>query len=95
MLSDSLGTPSKTPAAGVFVWPRFSGWMLIALLVAALVMVPVAVTFSSFADVEGDILTHLTEFVLPELVVNTLWLVLGVGIGVSVLGVSLAWLVAM
>lgn len=69
--------------------------MLFALAVAALVLVPVVVTFSSFAQVEGDIFAHLTEFVLPELVGNTLWLVLGVAIGVSVLGVSLAWLVAM
>ena len=69
--------------------------MLLALGVAALVLVPVVVTFSSFFQVEGDLLAHLTEFVLPELVGNTLWLVLGVGVGVSVLGVSLAWLVAM
>ena len=69
--------------------------MLFALAVAALVLVPVVVTFSSFAQVEGDILAHLTEFVLPELVGNTLWLVAGVAIGVSVLGVSLAWLTAM
>ncbi len=69
--------------------------MLFALAVAALVLVPVAVTFSSFAQIEGDILAHLTEFVLPDLIGNTLWLVLGVGIGVSVLGVSLAWLTAM
>jgi iron(III) transport system permease protein len=69
--------------------------MLFALAISALVLVPVAVTFSSFVQVEGDILAHLTEFVLPELIGNTLWLVLGVGIGVSVLGVSLAWLTAM
>jgi len=69
--------------------------MLFALMVAGLVLVPVVVTFSSFAQVEGDILAHLAEFVLPELVGNTLWLVLGVGMGVSVLGVSLAWLTAM
>ncbi len=69
--------------------------MLFALAVAALVLVPVVVTFSSFAQVEGDILAHLAEFVLPELLGNTLWLVFGVGIGVSVLGVSLAWLTAM
>jgi len=85
------------PSAGVLpeARPRYSGWMLFALAVAALVLVPVVVTVSSFADVEGDILAHLTEFVLPELVGNTLWLVIGVAIGVSVLGVSLAWLAAM
>jgi iron(III) transport system permease protein len=69
--------------------------MLFALAAAALVLVPIVVTFSSFAQVEGDILAHLTEFVLPELIGNTLWLVLGVGFGVSILGVSLAWLTAM
>lgn len=69
--------------------------MLFALAIAALVLVPVAVTFSSFAEVEGDILAHLTEFVLPDLIGNTVWLMLGVGVGVSVLGVSLAWLTAM
>ena len=69
--------------------------MLFALVVAALVLVPVVVTFSSFAQAEHDILAHLIEFALPELVVNTLWLILGVGLGVSVLGVSLAWLTAM
>ena len=95
MSSDSLVIPSKTPASGVFVWPRFSGWMLLALLIATLVLIPVAVTFSAFVETPKDILSHLSEFVLPELIVNTLWLVLGVGIGVSVLGVSLAWLTAM
>ncbi|MFP5410499.1 MAG: ABC transporter permease [Gammaproteobacteria bacterium] len=69
--------------------------MLFALAVAALVLVPVVVTFSSFAQAEHDILAHLIEFALAELVVNTLWLILGVGLGVSVLGVSLAWLTAM
>lgn len=69
--------------------------MVFALLLAALTLVPVVVTFSSFAQIEGDILAHLTEFVLPELIGNTLWLIAGVGLGVSVLGVSLAWLTAM
>jgi iron(III) transport system permease protein len=86
---------SVPPVAGAFAWSRPSGWMLLALAVAALVLVPVVVTFSSFARVEGSVLAHLIEFTLPELVANTLWLVFGVGLGVSVLGVSLAWLTAM
>ncbi len=86
---------SGTPPAGVFVWRSPSGWLLLAMATAALTLVPVAVTFSAFAQVEGDILAHLAAFVLPELLANTAWLLLGVGVGVSVLGVSLAWLVAM
>jgi len=94
-LSDTHASPSKAPVAGVFVWQPPSGWILFACAIAALVLVPVVVTFSSFAQVDSNILTHLAEFVLPELVGNTVWLLLGVGIGVSVLGVSLAWLTAM
>ncbi|WP_218942704.1 iron ABC transporter permease [Rhodoferax sp. BLA1] len=74
---------------------RVDGWVLFALLLAALVLVPVVVSLSSFARIDGSILSHLSEFVLPELLVNTFWLLLGVGFGVTLLGVSLAWLVAM
>jgi len=74
---------------------RPDGWRLFAWAVAALVLVPVVVSFSSFTQLDHGTLAHLAEFVLPELIVNTFWLLLGVGVGVSLLGVSLAWLVAM
>ncbi|HOE42028.1 MAG TPA: iron ABC transporter permease [Rhodoferax sp.] len=74
---------------------RPDGWRLLSWAVAALVLVPVLVSFSSFTQLDRTTLAHLGEFVLPELLVNTFWLLLGVGLGVSVLGVSLAWLVAM
>jgi iron(III) transport system permease protein len=86
---------TKAPLGGVFVWLERHVWLLVALAVAALVLVPVVVTFSAFLDIESEVLAHLTEFVLPDLLINTFWLVLGVGLGVSVLGVSLAWLTAM
>ncbi len=87
--------PVKAPLGGAFVWAGRRAWLLSALAIAALVLVPVVVTFSAFLDIEGEILAHLAEFVLPDLLANTFWLVLGVGLGVSVLGVSLAWLTAM
>jgi iron(III) transport system permease protein len=86
---------AKTPAPGVFAFSRASGWSATALVIALLTVIPVAVIFSSWLTPEADILGHLTEFVLPELLANTFWLLLGVGIGVTVLGVSLAWLTAM
>jgi len=81
-------------AAAASRW-KIDGWLAFAMLVAALVLVPVAVSFSSFAQMDKSTLAHLGEYVLPELLLNTFWLLLGVGFGVTLLGVSLAWLVAM
>lgn len=81
------------PSSAIRVWP--DRWRLFAWAVAALVLVPVAVSFSSFRQIDSGTLAHLGEFVLPELIANTFWLLLGVGVGVTLLGVSLAWLVAM
>jgi len=82
--------PVATPAR----W-QIDGWRVFAWAIAALVLVPVVVSFSSFRQIDGGTLAHLGEFVLPELIANTFWLLLGVGVGVTLLGVSLAWLVAM
>ncbi|MBP9903922.1 MAG: iron ABC transporter permease [Rhodoferax sp.] len=76
-------------------WWQPDGWRLFAWAIAALVLVPVVVSFSSFGQIDRGTLAHLGEFVLPELLANTFWLLLGVGLGVTLLGVSLAWLVAM
>jgi iron(III) transport system permease protein len=94
-MPDSSALTAKTPSPGVFAFPRQYGWRFIAILIALLVVIPVTVIFSAWSTSEADILGHLTEFVLPELVSNTFWLLLGTGIGVTVLGVTLAWLTAM
>lgn len=80
---------------GVFAFARPNNWLIIAILIALLVIIPVVVIFSAWGKPEEDILGHLAEFVLPELLSNTFWLLLGVGLGVTFLGVSLAWLTAM
>ena len=86
---------AKTPATGVFAFTRPTSWQVIAILIALLVVIPVVVIFSAWGKSETDILRHMAEFVLPELLSNTFWLLLGVGLGVTFLGVSLAWLTAM
>ncbi len=53
------------------------------------------VVFSSLLTPESEIWRHLLKFVLPDLIVNTFWLVLGVAIGAAFLGVGLAWLTAL
>ena len=71
------------------------GWAIAAGMIALFVLVPVGVVLSSLWHPAPDIWNHLADNVLPGLLVNTFWLVVGVGIGVFVLGVGLAWLTAM
>lgn len=80
--------PASPPATGV------SGWRAVPFVVAAMVLAPVAVVFSAFLNPSGDVWQHLASTVLPDLLVNTFWLALGVGTGTVVLGVGLAWLTA-
>ncbi|PHV11030.1 ABC transporter permease [Chitinimonas sp. BJB300] len=72
------------------------GWdeNVLAWLIAAITLLPLAVVLASLLQPQADIWAHLTEFVLPGLLVNTVWLVAGVGLATLALGVSLAWLTA-
>ncbi len=69
---------------------------LAALAIAALAAGPIVSVWANLlAGGTGGTWTHLASTVLPEYVANTLWLCLGVGTGVVVVGVSTAWLVTM
>lgn len=70
-------------------------WLLIAAAIAALVLLPLSVLLLSWQQVDGEIWAHLWQTQLPRLLRNTLALVLGVGVGVTLLGVSLAWLTSL
>jgi iron(III) transport system permease protein len=69
-------------------------FQLSAFFIAALVLVPLGVVLSSVFSQTNGVWQHLMQTVLGELLLNTLWLVLGVGVGTMLLGVSLAWLTA-
>lgn len=87
----------KQPVAGVSRSGSFSErlfWKIIPFAIAALVMVPVCVVVASIFSTEDEIWQHLIATSLPRLLTNTLWLALGVMIGTSLLGVSLAWFTA-
>jgi iron(III) transport system permease protein len=63
--------------------------------VAALIAVPiVTVCLNLFAGGTGDSWAHLASTVLPSYLLNTLWLALGVCLGVVIVGVTTAWLVS-
>ena len=74
---------------------RVNRWYPITFLVAALVLLPISVLLLSWAEVDREIWAHLWDTQLPRLLGNTLLLVFGVGVGVTVLGVSLAWLTSL
>ncbi|MFQ5990233.1 MAG: iron ABC transporter permease, partial [Candidatus Methylomirabilales bacterium] len=70
-------------------------WLVAAGGVALLVATPILVVASSLVTPSVEVWRHLWETQLVELVGNTLALVVGVGIGVTVVGTGLAWLVTM
>jgi iron(III) transport system permease protein len=70
-------------------------WLkLVALLAAALIAAPLlSVAARVFSGGTGGTWSHLAATVLPDYVATTLWLCVGVGLGVAALGVGAAWLV--
>ncbi|QLC73341.1 iron ABC transporter permease [Pseudomonas sp. LPB0260] len=75
--------------------PAQRRWYPIAFAVALLVLLPLSVLLFSWHEVDRQIWAHLWQTQLLRLIGNTLVLVLGVGVGVTLLGVSLAWLTSL
>lgn len=65
------------------------------MLAVLLALAPIVLLLLSWRFDQSDIWAHLLATQLPTLLRNTLVLVVGVGVGVSLLGVALAWLTAM
>src|SRR5262245_36112387 len=76
------------------LWRRteWNALTIFACLAAALIAVPVLVVVGHVFVPAGDTWEHLAATVLPEYIANTLWLMLGTGVGVSAIGVTTAWL---
>ena len=66
-------------------------WPLPAWVLAAAVLIPLLTVFSSFLTPEKEIWQHLSTTLLPDLLSNTLILVVGVAVFTAVIGVSLGW----
>ncbi len=68
----------------------------LAFVVAALIALPVlSVGANLFAGGTADTWNHLAATVLPEYIGNSLWLCVGVAVGVGSMGTTMAWLTAM
>ena len=79
-----------TAAAGLSgqVWR----WGSRALAVA--ILLPLVVIFGAWLVPATEVWSHLAATILPTLIGNTLFLIIGVAVGTAALGVSLAWLVS-
>jgi iron(III) transport system permease protein len=74
---------------------RIDSWALYAIGVSAVLAIPVLFVAGSLFAPFGPSWSHLAATVLPLYVQNSVWLMLGVGSGVAVIGVATAWLVTM
>ncbi|MEK1943778.1 MAG: iron ABC transporter permease [Pseudomonas sp.] len=70
-------------------------WYAISFAISALVLLPLSVLLLSWQTIDHEIWAHLWDTQMPRLLGNTLILLLGVGFGVTLLGVSLAWLTSL
>lgn len=70
-----------------------AAWRYISYGIGALVLAPVLVIFASWMlPVLSEHWQHLWTYILPEILVNTIFLLLGVSLLSAALGVGLAWL---
>lgn len=99
-LEKSLPSADRSPPPGAAmpagISQRLAAWpgRLLALAISLFTVIPLAVVMTSSLSPDPAIWQHLLEFALPELLRNTLVMLLGVSVGVLLIGVSLAWLVA-
>jgi len=68
---------------------------LVTAVLASLVLLPMVVLVAAWGDIQADIWVHLWHTQLPRVLGNTLKLATGVAVGVTLLGVSLAWLTSL
>ena len=74
----------------------FPGLVVASLVLAVFIAVPIAsVATNLLIGGSGETWSHLASTVLPDYILNTVILCVGVGCGVIVVGVSTAWLVSL
>ncbi len=85
----------RPPAARSAAPISVLGWRLGLVLCAAVIALPVLVIVASLGQPFSEVWQHLLQTVLKDYVINSLLLMVGVGVGTFCLGVTTAWLTAM
>jgi iron(III) transport system permease protein len=97
-MTASTGTTPHRRAGG-----SFSGWVRKArpngvvagtVVLALLVLLPIGAVVASLFSSSGGSIGHLATTLLPELLLNTLGLIVFVGLGTAIVGTATAWLVS-
>lgn len=70
-------------------------WAVIAVSTALIVAAPILAILANLGQPATEVWQHLAATVLPEMLQNTIALVVGVGLGSAVIGTGCAWLVTM
>ena len=68
---------------------------LVMVLLTFVLATPLIVIVSNLVDPNGEVLSHLIDTVLAEYLTNSFIIMIGVGLGTVILGVSAAWLTSM
>ncbi|MEX0961220.1 MAG: iron ABC transporter permease [Burkholderiales bacterium] len=92
--------PVIADAPGLLRAPRsrgvsaVTGWRVALFTIAVLATAPLAVIFASFLTPADDVWRHFASTILSGLIFNTVVLAVAVGAASAMIGVGLAWLVA-
>ena len=70
-------------------------WTIAVATIALIVAAPILLIISSIFSPSTEIWQHISTTVLPKYILNSLYLMLGVAVGVSFVGITAAWLVTM
>ena len=88
-------SPFRIPPPLMWLKSPTFRWTIAVWWVALLVAFPILVVLGSIFAPTGEIWNHLVTTVLQQYITHSLMLMVGVGLGVSLLGVGTAWLVTM
>jgi len=86
--------PQRAAGAKKEIWSWLNVWSIGTVLIAATMTVPILAVLYIGLTPGDEIWSHLVDTVLPGYITTTLLLMIGVGVGTLLIGVSSAWLVS-
>jgi iron(III) transport system permease protein len=78
----------------LYIRRRYNRWSALAIVLVALIGIPIFTILLTLLEGPGPHWQHISQTVLPDYILNSLLLVLGVGLLSLLLGISSAWLVS-